>query len=148
MRAEIDGQEVCAGKPCPHSTAGGCGIYATRPRDPCRNFVCSWLVPKSPLPEWMRPDRCGAIVLLSMPWHGQRVIHATPVGPFIPVPTLEWLKDFAQRNNRALVFYERITDDKGYTGLRRFGFGPPGFRDLVASVAATELEAGLDIRIT
>ena len=138
LSAEIRGHEVRPGKPCPYSTAQGCSIYTDRPQDPCRNFVCSWLVEKSPLPDWMRPDLCGAIVLLSMPWHDQLVSYAVPVGALIPHPTLEWLKQYAATHSRPLLFFERTSSNGVYTGLKRFGFGPPAFRQLVADVMATE----------
>jgi len=146
LNAEIRGHKVCPGTPCPFSKPEGCSIYAERPVDPCRNFVCSWLVDNSPLPDWMRPDRCGAIVLLSLPWHGRLVIHATPVGPAIPSETLEWLKQYAQRTGRPLVFAERIQSGEGYSKNKLFGFGPPEFKYLVAKVASSEPEASLGLR--
>jgi len=96
------------------------------------------LVEKSPLPDWMRPDLCGAIVLLSMPWNGQLVIYAVPVGAAIPDRTLEWLKQYAQKYTRPLIFCERTSSNGVYTGLKRVGFGPPAFRKLVAEIMATE----------
>jgi hypothetical protein len=141
LSAEVLGHRVRAGHPCPHSTPGGCAIYQRRPHVPCRTFVCSWLVEDSPLPDWMRPDACGAIVLLSMPWEGECVISATPVGRSIPERTLDWLKAYAQNHRRPLIFYERIESGGAFTGLKRFGFGPPGFRDKVARIAE---RSGLD----
>jgi len=138
LSAEIRGHKVHAGQPCPYSTAQGCSIYTDRPKDPCRNFICSWLVEKSPLPDWMRPDLCGAIVLLSMPWHGQLVIFTIPVGDVIPDRTLEWLKHYAQKHKRPLIFCERVRSNGNYSGLKRFGFGPLAFRQQVAALMATE----------
>jgi len=145
LSAEIRGHKVCAGSPCPFSQPEGCTIYQTRPTDPCRNFVCSWLVDGSPLPHWMRPDQCGAIVLLAVPWHGRLVIHATPVGNAIPEETLEWLKQYAQSTGRPLVFIERSMAGDTYSGRKLFGFGPPEFKYLVAKVASSEPEASLDL---
>ena len=50
------------GQPCPFSAGHSCTIYERRPKDPCRDFICGWLVRKSPLPEWMRPDQAGMIL--------------------------------------------------------------------------------------
>jgi len=143
MSAEIRGHRVAAGHPCPYSTASGCSIYEERPEDPCRNFICSWLVEGSPLPDWMRPDQCGAIVLLSMPWHGDHVVSAIPVGKSIPQKTLEWLKAYASKHRRPLIFYERIVEGDGYSGLKRFGFGPPEFRQRVARMSEQELNSAV-----
>lgn len=141
VSADVLGHRMRAGHPCPHSTSAGCGIYRDRPQEPCRTFVCSWLVENSPLPDWMRPDVCGAIVLLSLRWEDEFVISAVPVGRAIPERTLKWLMDYARRHARPLVFYERIETDGEFTGLRRFGFGPPAFREKVARAAG---DVGLD----
>lgn len=136
LSTEIRGHVVSAGKPCPFSQPDGCGIYETRPKNPCRRFVCSWLVEKSPLPDWMRPDQAGVIVLLSLPWHGQRVISARPVGQRIPQRSLDWLKRYAQKHKRPLIYYERTRNGDHYSGLKRFGFGPPEFTKTVAQLDA------------
>jgi len=93
----------------------------------------------------MRPDQCGAIVLLSMRWHGRRVINATPVGRSIPERTLEWLKQYAQRHNRPLIFYERIVNETGYCGMKRLGYGPPEFKRLVAKLAADDSKVSVEM---
>src|SRR6266849_2422929 len=56
LKIEVYGHQVDRGKPCPFSSGHCCTIYSTRPQDPCREFICGWLVGSSPLPEWMRPD--------------------------------------------------------------------------------------------
>ena len=53
----IKGHPVYPGRPCPHSTGRGCDDYANRPKDPCIDFNCGWVVADSPLPEWMKPDK-------------------------------------------------------------------------------------------
>jgi hypothetical protein len=87
-----------------------------------------------PLPDWMRPDQSGAMVLLSLPWHGQKVISAIPVGQTIPERTLDWLKQYAQKHKRPLIFYERVMDGEAYVGVKQTGFGPPEFRRKVAEM--------------
>ncbi len=140
LTGEVLGHDVRPGHPCPHVSANGCGVYERRPEVPCRRFICSWLVEDSPLPDWMRPDLSGVIVLLSQPWEGERIISAVPVGKAVPNRALNWLKEYAQEHARPLIFYERTVDAEGlYTGLKRFGFGPPAFREKVASFG-TEAE--------
>ena len=143
--AEIKGHKVSAGNPCVFSTPGGCAIYSDRPQSPCREFTCSWLVESEILPDWMRPDLSGAIVQLSRPWHGQLIISAIPVGRAIPERTLDWLKNYAQQNQRALIFFERNVVDGVYSGLKRFGFGPPSFRRQVANMTEEELSSGMSM---
>jgi len=131
LTTEIEGRKVSPGHPCHHSTPGGCAIYATRPQNPCRDFVCGWMRWDSPLPSWMRPKECGAIVFLWYDWQGQHVINAVPVGEKIPQHTLNWLKAHAQEQGRPLMFTERIVKDGELVGVHCLGFGPPAFRDKV-----------------
>src|SRR5215813_3882250 len=63
LKIEVDGQQVDRGQPCRFSTGHNCAIYDRRPQHPCREFICGWLARGSPLPEWMRPDQAGMIVL-------------------------------------------------------------------------------------
>ncbi len=139
LSAEVLGNELRAGQGCPHASENGCGVYDRRPEVPCRTFICSWLVENSPLPEWMRPDLSGVIVSLSMKWKGETVISAVPAGEAIPEKSLDWLKDYAQKHSRPLVFYERTRGRNGrFTGLKRLGFGPPTFREKAARLLEEE----------
>lgn len=127
LETEIDGNPVTVGKPCRHSTKRGCGIYETRPQFPCRDFSCGWIIPDSPLPDWMRPSQCGAIVFPWFDWKYQIVINAVPVGDKIPKRTLDWLMAYAKEQKRPLMFVEHIRKGKKYVGTRWAGFGPPAF---------------------
>jgi hypothetical protein len=73
----------------------------------------------------MRPDQCGAIVLLNQPWNDIRVVFAVPVGETIPDRTLNWLKAYAVKYKRPLLYHQRLREGTAFTGLKRFGFGPP-----------------------
>src|SRR2546429_2992745 len=57
------GPERKPGQPCHFGGGGCCTIYAQRPVEPCRNFVCGWLMPDSPFPEEFRPDRLGVMAV-------------------------------------------------------------------------------------
>ena len=115
------------GKKCPFSTGQGCSDYDRRPADPCRSFNCAWILPGSPLPEWMRPDAAKVIVLWrEMTFGGIPIDVAVPVGRRIPPRALEWLKQFAQRHHRMLVYTEQVTEQKKFTGEQSVAaFGPP-----------------------
>jgi hypothetical protein len=120
LRITVQGHAVYPGKPCPFSSGHHCTIYDTRPQDPCRAFICGWLAHNSPLPDWMRPDRAGMILLpANFTWRGLAVDVAVPVGERPKPKALEWLKAFATANGRPLLY--RIAEDW-------YAFGPPDFQ--------------------
>ena len=88
LRIEVSGHEVRPGKACPFRIEHGCSIYEQRPQHPCREFICGWLVPSSPLPEWMRPDKSDLILLAAnFAWHGLPVDVAVAAGDRVFEPT-------------------------------------------------------------
>lgn len=119
------------GHPCRHCTGKGCAIYASRPQDPCINFICGWVQADSPLPEDMRPDRAGVIVLLGRKWQGWRIIDAIPTGQAIPEESVEWLKAYAQEVRTPLILRDYLKKGDKYVGQQSRGFGPPAFRETV-----------------
>ena len=81
LRIEVRGHEVRPGRACPFCVAHACAIYQERPQHPCREFVCGWLVPTSPLPDWMRPDKSDVILLAAnFFWKGLPVDIAVAAG--------------------------------------------------------------------
>ena len=134
----MNGVPVYPGRPCPHSTGSGCNNYANRPHDPCVQFICGWRKADSPLPEWMKPSNAKVIVLFEQAhWRGMPVDVAVPVGRRIPPRALNWLKQFAQTENRALIYSEQIVQDGRYTNQQAFSaFGPPEFQQEMAERAA------------
>jgi hypothetical protein len=143
LKTEIDGELVTVGKPCRHSTGHGCAIYDTRPQFPCREFECGWIREGSTLPDWMRPNECGAIVFLWFDWHQQKVINAVPVGDKIPHRTLDWLMAHAREQRRPLMFVEHLRRGKKYVGARWMGFGPPAFVQRVEQIKQAREQAKL-----
>ena len=119
------------GNPCRHCTGEGCAIYAHRPEEPCRKFSCGWLLENSPLPEDMRPDKAGVIVILGRKWRGWPIIDAIPTGPTIPEESVEWLKSYAQEVRVPLILRDYLQRGEKYVGQRTRGFGPPAFCDTV-----------------
>lgn len=91
----------------------------------------------------MRPDQCGAIVILWYDWQDQKVINAVPVGEKIPEQTLNWLKDYAQKNGRPLLFSERILENDKIVGTRCLGFGPRSFIGKVERIKLASEQAEL-----
>jgi len=125
----IDSVPVSPGHPCPHSTGSGCSNYENRPADPCKLFSCGWVIPESPLPEWMKPDTGKVIVIFNKKtWRGAPVDLAVPVGQKIPDPSLDWLKNYAETHRRPLLWLERVLKDGEYLDPPLFfGHGPQPF---------------------
>ena len=83
------------------------------------------------MPEELRPDRCGAIVIFNREWRHWRIVVAIPTGPEIPPATLEWLKAHAREQGVPLLFDLRLMRDGKYIGVKEMGYGPPAFVDAV-----------------
>lgn len=123
VRMNIRGHEVYPGKPCPYSTGQSCSIYADRPENPCRKFICGWLKKNSPLPEDYRPDKIGVIFVI-LDWHGMPIYALTPAGRDPGDDLLAWTKDWSARMQRPFL-YQR--NDEWYA------FGPPAFQSEMLS---------------
>ena len=120
LQIEVRGHLIRPGCPCPFRTNVGCLIYHQRPSDPCRQFVCGWLVGSSPLPDWMRPDRSDMIMLAAnFTWRGLPVDVVVPVGERPKKKALDWLMQFCSANHRLLLY--RMQSEW-------FAFGPPAFQ--------------------
>ncbi len=91
----------------------------------------------SPLPDWMKPSNSKVIVLFNQSaWNGMPVDVAVPVGKRIPPRALNWLKQFAESNNRALLYSEQIMENGVYTKQQSVAaFGPPEFQQEMAERA-------------
>ena len=137
VQMNIRGADVYPGCACPHSTGKGCNDYANRPIDPCDNFNCGWVIPNSPLPEWMKPCDAKVVVLFNkFQWQGLPVDLATPVGKRIPPRALNWLKQFAEQQGRPLVYLEQDGDGRLRREQQAIAYGPPAFQQEVAAKMA------------
>lgn len=137
LQINVNGTAVYPGHPCPHSTGSGCNDYANRPADPCVHFICGWRMQDSPLPEWMKPNNAKVIVLFNQStWQGMPVDVAVPVGRKIPPRALNWLRQFAETHNRALLYSEQIAQDGRFTNKQAVSaYGPPAFQEEMAERA-------------
>lgn len=135
----IKGHPVYPGRPCPHSTGRGCDDYANRPKDPCIDFNCGWVIADSPLPAWMKPESARVIVIFNKTqWRGMAVDVAVPVGRRIPPRALNWLKGFSVSNGRPLLFSEQLKQDGVYQREQLFSaHGPADFQQHVARLLAS-----------
>lgn len=130
--------KMSPGKPCVHCTAQGCAIYPDRPESPCRTFRCAWLANGDVIPESMRPDRCGAVVIFDRKWNGWSIVKAVPTGVCIPEETLDWLMAYAREKKMPLLFQENLLLDGKYHGIRNRGYGPPAFVEHVKNAIGPE----------
>lgn len=91
----------------------------------------------SPLPEWMKPNNSKVIVLFNQSnWRGMPVDFAVPVGKRIPPRALNWLQQFAESNNRALLYSEQIVENGAFTNKQSVNaYGPPDFQQEMAERA-------------
>ena len=119
------------GSACKHCSASGCGIYETRPEKPCRTFKCAWLTDDKTLPEDMRPDQSGAIVMFDRRWKGIKVILAVPTGEELTPETLKWLRKLALKKSVPLIFASHPLTDGKFDKTVKTGFGPPAFATAV-----------------
>ena len=120
LQIEVRGHHVEPGKPCPFRGGQGCAIYDERPQHPCREFVCGWLATSSPLPDWMRPDKSGMIMLAAnFMWQGLPVDVIVPVGTRPKQKALAWLMQFSAERRRPLLYQ---LDGEW------FAYGPPAFQ--------------------
>lgn len=141
LQIRVNDVPVYPGRPCPYSTGSGCSNYENRPVDPCVHFVCGWRMDGSPLPEWMKPSNAKVIVLFDQTrWQGMPVDVAVPVGRRIPPRSLNWLKDYAEKNQRALLYSEQEVQNGVFTNRQAFAaYGPPEFqREMARKAAAGE----------
>jgi len=134
LQMMIGDAHVHPGCPCPYSTGSGCSNYENRPKDPCINFNCGWVIENSPLPEWMKPNNSKVIVIFNkLQWQGVAVDLAVPVGEKIPQESLAWLMQFSAQHYRPLIYMEQQMENGQFNIKQQvFGYGPPAFQaDLV-----------------
>ena len=126
----IGGVPVYPGHPCPHRTGKGCDDYDNRPIDPCDNFNCGWIIPNSPLPEWMKPNNGKLVVIFNkLQWNGVPVDLAVPGGEKIPPRSLKWLKRFSEKNMRPLIYTKQILKNGQFQKQQKIlAHGPPAFQ--------------------
>jgi hypothetical protein len=130
LKIRIREQDVYPGCRCPFSGPGRCTIYAERPDDPCRNFFCGWLVPTSPLPGWMRPDKSDVIFLAAnFRWRNIAVDVAVPVGARPKAKAQAWLENFSRDMRRPLLMQ---MDGEWHA------YGPPQFLSEIRDRLQTE----------
>lgn len=103
LTGRVYGYELAPGKPCHFRGSGGCTIYENRPHDPCRGFVCGWLIKGSPFPESFRPDRLGVIVVVKT-WRDHLAYVLVPAGKNPDAALLEWMHEHSLKTGRPFLW--------------------------------------------
>ncbi len=129
IKGAIRGVKLGLNNPCQHCTTDGCAIYASRPENPCVQFKCGWLTENSPLPDNLKPDACGAIVLLNRTWSGIPVNYVLPTGERVPHETLEIMMAFTRHHSVPMIYFENLRENGQFTGRKQLGYGPPSFTE-------------------
>jgi len=113
------------GKPCPYSVEHQCSIYSERPQNPCREFICGWLIASSPLPEWMRPDKSDMIMLAAnFVWHGLPVDVVVAAGDSPKKKALAWLMKFSSEKKAVAG----LSSERGLVRIRTASVSSRDFR--------------------
>ncbi len=129
VEGTIRGRVMKAGVPCHFRGEGCCTIYEERPQEPCRNFICGWMMRGSPFPDSFRPDRLG-VMMVPTRWRGKPafILRSAPRDP--DEELLGWMRAFSV-DTGIPFFYESRGE--------RFGFGPPEFqREMLEKVESGE----------
>jgi len=112
------GHDVKPGSPCPFVRAEGCSVYERRPTNPCKNFICGWLLPDSPFPEHFRPDRVG-VIIVRIAWRDRPAYILVSAGNDADEAMLEWMRRFSVQTGSPF-FYAKAGE--------KLGFGPVEFQ--------------------
>lgn len=118
MTGTILGHEMKPGVPCHFRGEGGCTIYEDRPANPCRGFICGWLLNGSPFPESFRPDRLGVIIVATI-WRKRRAYVLAYAGRKPDAQLLEWMREYSAATGTPFLFQ---------VDGRHRGYGTPEFQ--------------------
>lgn len=93
LSADVNGEMMYPGKPCKSVEVGvGCTIYKDRPKDPCKEFECSWKASDF-VPEEFSPKATGQIISTQV-IDGISFLSLTYAGKALEVGLLSWFVTF------------------------------------------------------
>ncbi len=105
LTAKIYGYEMGPGKPCHFKTKNGCGIYASRPADPCKGFKCVWKM-TSIVPAEFKPDQVG-MIMIENAIDGIPYVYIVPAGNEISLEILDWAVSAVNAGNINNIVYKK-----------------------------------------
>jgi len=97
LTGEAYGYDFSPGKKCIFLNKG-CTIYPVRPDDPCKVFRCQWKINRS-LPEWLKPDVSGVIVVKKTIEEFQ-YLHCVPTGVRVSDQVHTWAENYSMEHER------------------------------------------------
>ena len=117
LGANIKGHEMYPGKPCFFLEINkGCKIYVDRPKDPCKDFECSWKFIDE-MPDEFKPEVCGVIMQLKENSGNQYfIIVKAPNEP--TTEYLSWAVTFVRSKGMNILWY--INDKSWWLGNEEF----------------------------
>ena len=81
------------GRPCQFVKIGvGCSIYSQRPKDPCVDYKCSWILEEN-FPEWMKPNLVDVIVTKNL-INNIPYLNAVEAGSVMSSKVLSWIINY------------------------------------------------------
>lgn len=82
----------------------------------------------------MKPSNGKVIIIFNkLVWNGIPVDLAVPVGKKIPPRSLNWLKQFSQKQMRPLIYTEQIVVNGEFQKQQQIlAYGPPAFQQDMA----------------
>ena len=104
LSADIYGYAMYPGKPCFFMKKDGCSIYLNRPKDPCHEYRCAWLVDET-LPYWFKPDISGVICTWREWKPNSKYLEIKECGKKIESEILSWIFMF-HINTKCNIRYE------------------------------------------
>lgn len=90
LQGQAHGHHYWPGRKCFFLKENGCSIYKDRPQNSCIDYKCAWLLRPDIIPEWMKPNRCNAI-LTFREVDGIPFIDLTETGKKLDSTVLSWL---------------------------------------------------------
>lgn len=117
LEGEAHGKTFFPGKPCHFVKLGvGCADYKNRPSNPCKAFICEWILNKD-IPEWMKPNLSNVIIKRDF-IEGIPYYNIVECGEKIDSSVLNWIiLNFAIKNHNILY---TVDGGKNYLGTSEF----------------------------
>lgn len=103
LNTEIHGKRVYEGNPC-YYFCDGCTIYENRPKDPCREYYCEWLMNED-FPEWLKPNKSKVIVTKKVSDSSDLIYYEiVEAGELIKSPILNWFIHWALKTKSNIIY--------------------------------------------
>lgn len=105
LTATIYGFPMYPGKPCHFMTKTGCGIYSTRPIDPCKGFKCVWKR-EMKVPLEMKPDIIN-MIMIDKSVDDISYVYIVPAEEEITLDILDWAVRAVNDGHINNIVYEK-----------------------------------------